>query len=235
MEKGYCAPGDTMELLEEEDVVSVLPVDLDAQETATKVRLINDADSSEMDRGTAFTYIYNEYKHVVFAIVLRRVRNRAVAEDLTQEVFVHVRRKIYQIRDPERFAGWIKQMAVRIAVNHAVRDKKFIEFSQGNIDADDARHSTISFSSVEPIQSTIIEEQHLVLRRAMSFLNANDAQILRDFYMDGLSIKEIMKTRGLTEGTVKRRLFTARHRLHDKMMTLFPQHSDDITERFIVE
>ena len=52
------------------------------------------------------------------AAALRRLRSSA---ELTQEVFLHVMKRIHQLREPERFAGWIRQVAVRMAINRATR------------------------------------------------------------------------------------------------------------------
>ncbi len=52
---------------------------------------------------------------------LRRLGNPSEAMELTQEVFLHVLRRIHQLREPERFAGWLRQVAVRMAINRATR------------------------------------------------------------------------------------------------------------------
>src|SRR5690349_14161812 len=69
----------------------------------------------------AFGRLAEAFEPVVFAIVLRRLRNRAEAAEVTQDVFVQVLRKLSQLREAERFVGWLRQIAVRMAINRAVR------------------------------------------------------------------------------------------------------------------
>jgi hypothetical protein len=57
----------------------------------------------------------------VTVIALRRLANASDALELSQEVFLHVLRRIGQLREPERFAGWLRQVAVRMAINWATR------------------------------------------------------------------------------------------------------------------
>ena len=65
--------------------------------------------------------LVEQFQPTVYAIALRRLGNPTDALELTQEVFLHVLQRIGQLREPERFAGWLRQVAVRMAINRATR------------------------------------------------------------------------------------------------------------------
>src|SRR4051794_29698288 len=69
----------------------------------------------------AFGRLVEQFQRTVHAICLRRLGNPSEAIELTQEVFLHVMRRLGQLREPERFAGWLRQVAVRMAINRATR------------------------------------------------------------------------------------------------------------------
>src|SRR5436305_3545406 len=69
----------------------------------------------------AFGLLVEQFQRTVHAVCLRRLGNPSEALELTQEVFLHVMRRIDQLREPERFAGWLRQVAVRMAINRATR------------------------------------------------------------------------------------------------------------------
>ena len=69
----------------------------------------------------AFGRLVEQFQRTVHAICLRRLSNPSEALELTQEVFLHVMRRIDQLREPERFAGWLRQVAVRMAINRMTR------------------------------------------------------------------------------------------------------------------
>ncbi len=69
----------------------------------------------------AFGALAEQFQPTVYAIALRRLGNPSDALELTQEVFLHVLQRIEQLREPERFAGWLRQVAVRMAINRATR------------------------------------------------------------------------------------------------------------------
>ena len=76
--------------------------------------------AQEGDRD-AFGRLVEQFQPTVYAIALRRLGNVSEAMELTQEVFLHILRRIHQLREPERFAGWLRQVAVRMAINRATR------------------------------------------------------------------------------------------------------------------
>ena len=48
--------------------------------------------------------------------------NNALADDLSQQVFLQVWRKIRQLKEPEKFSGWIKQLAINVWLQHQRRN-----------------------------------------------------------------------------------------------------------------
>src|SRR5271154_2021396 len=72
------------------------------------------------DRG-AYGELVERFQPTVYAIALARLRNPTEAQELTQEVFLHGMRKIPQLRDAACFAGWLRQITVRMAINRLTR------------------------------------------------------------------------------------------------------------------
>jgi RNA polymerase sigma-70 factor, ECF subfamily len=80
------------------------PVNADA------VRLAQQGDSA------AFERLYRTYSRRVYSLCLRMVGERARAEDLTQEVFLQVFRKINTFRGESAFSTWLHRIAVNIVL-----------------------------------------------------------------------------------------------------------------------
>ena len=68
-----------------------------------------------------FGRLVEQFQPTVTAIALRRLGKASQRLELTQEVFLHVLRRIHQFREPKRFAGRLRQVAVRMAINRATR------------------------------------------------------------------------------------------------------------------
>src|SRR5437868_15130491 len=69
----------------------------------------------------AYGELVERFQPTVYAVALSRLRNPLEAQELAQEVFLHGMRKLAQLRDPACFAGWLRQITVRMAINRATR------------------------------------------------------------------------------------------------------------------
>ena len=154
----------------------------------------------------AFGHLVEQFERTVHAICLRRLGNSSEAIELTQEVFLHVMRRIGQLREPERFAGWLRQVTVRMAINRATRRVapscvETVVLEGASVERDD------------PLAELIARERAQRLWEAIALLKPLDREALLAFYIQGESLIEIAERLDVPIGTVKRRLHTARKRL----------------------
>ena len=158
----------------------------------------------------AFNRLVLENETLVFAVVFRRLRNRAEALEVTQDVFIQVLRKIGQLRDPERFGGWLRRIAVRLAINRAVRRPR-------ETLSDNSLLGRLPADTVNPFERVVASENAKCVRDCLDRLRELDRQTLVAFYFEGRSIQEMSDEFDSPVGTIKRRLHTARNRLRDKL------------------
>ena len=71
----------------------------------------------------AFEYLYKSHSPRVFSLCLRMLKNRSEAEDLTQQVFVRLFRKIGTFRGGSSFSTWLHRVAVNAVLMHLRRRK----------------------------------------------------------------------------------------------------------------
>ena len=69
----------------------------------------------------AYGELVERFQPTVYAVALSRLRNPAEAQELAQEVFLHGMQKLDQLRDAQCFAGWLRQITVRMAINRLTR------------------------------------------------------------------------------------------------------------------
>lgn len=81
----------------------------------------------------AFEEILNRYKKSVFSIIYRMIGNYHEAEDICQEVFINVYKKIYQFDSSKKFAPWIHRIAVNSCITAMRKNNKIvlINFDEG--------------------------------------------------------------------------------------------------------
>jgi RNA polymerase sigma-70 factor (ECF subfamily) len=150
--------------------------------------------------------LYDQYRPVVYAIAMRVLHNPDEAEECVQEVFVRVILAIHQVRDKSRLAGWIKRITLNVAFNRLKQRRKPVELTNDYPDP-----------TPEPLDQLIEQEDVERLRAELGRLKPLDRDTLEAFYMGGQSIRKMSAEFGVPEGTIKRRLHVARHRLAERL------------------
>jgi RNA polymerase sigma-70 factor (ECF subfamily) len=181
-------------------------------ESSETFELVRAAQHGDRD---AFGRLVQQFESSVFAIALRRLRNRTEALELTQDVFIQAFRKLGQLREPERFAGWLKRITIRLAINRAVRRPPEHAQDPSILSARNSPRET-------PLDELLTGERADQLRVGLKRLRDLDRKTLQAFYFEGQSLIEMSDRFRSPIGTIKRRLHTARIRLREELAQLQP-------------
>ena len=156
-----------------------------------------------------FGQIVDRYKLKVYAVIYRMVHNRADAEDLTQEAFIHAFKAIDRF-DPNRpFAPWLYRIAINLSINFIKKRDRYPTVSTEEV----TLHSKAT--RYNPVRQT---EQKLLLEeveKKISQLPDDLKTILILRVNEEMSYDEIAQTLGISRGTVMSRLSRARAKLKE--------------------
>jgi RNA polymerase sigma-70 factor (ECF subfamily) len=155
---------------------------------------------------TAYGELVRHFEPTVYAVALARLRDPLEAQELTQEVFIHGMTKLAQLRDAACFAGWLRQIAVRMAINRLTRRSPF----QGAEPEVLANHAA---EGSTPLEGMVRSEECAALMVGLKQLKPLDRATLEAFYIHGRSLKQMSREFETPVGTIKRRLHVARKRL----------------------
>ncbi len=97
----------------------------------------------------AFHLLVQQYERLVFSIILKIVKKEEDAEDLAQEVFLQVFKKIKTYRAESSLSTWIGRIAYNHALNHI---KKHNKIYVNNAEAEIEKHNTESSPEDEIIK-----------------------------------------------------------------------------------
>ena len=167
----------------------------------------------------AYGELAERFEATVYAVALARLRNPTEAQELTQEVLLHGMRKLPQLREPAAFAGWLRQITVRMAINRLTRRGPLQKVDGDVLDGAEA-------AGASPLDGMIRSEQAGQLYQALDQLKPVDRATLVAFYIRGRSLKQMSREFETPVGTIKRRLHVARNRLKEVMEAL----ADELAE-----
>src|SRR5919205_2894223 len=113
----------------------------------------------------AYGTLVERFQPTVYAVALARLRNPAEAQELAQEVFLHGMKKLPQLRDAQCFAGWLRQITVRMAINRLTRRGPFQGVEPEVLEQAES-------AGPGPLDEMVRAEQREELRRGLERLKA---------------------------------------------------------------
>ena len=172
----------------------------------------------------AYAELVEKYRNYVFTIVLRYVKSREDAEEVSQDVFVKAYRSLADFKGTAKFSTWLYTVTTTTCITF-LRKKKLEVQSLDNEKV---------FASADNIDSGMsanqVEQKAKVnmVNEAIKMLNPDDAQVLTLFYKGEQSLEEIAHIMGKEPNAVKVQLHRARTRLKEKMQKYFAEDVKDI-------
>jgi RNA polymerase sigma-70 factor, ECF subfamily len=176
----------------------------DEDRRATELRLVRQAQQGDL---VAFERLYRDNERKVFGLCFRLSSDPALAEELTQEVFVRAWRKLSSFRGDSAFSSWLYPLTVNVALSERRSRKRR-----------DARIvATEDPASLERAPRTPAPEAGFDLEKAMAALppGARAVFVLHD--VEGRTHEEIASLLGLAAGTSKAQLHRARRLLREAL------------------
>ena len=151
--------------------------------------------------------IYARHNVRVYRFILRIVRDAALAEDLTSQVFLDVWRTADQFEGRSQVSTWLLSIA-RFKALTALRQRRYED-----IDQDDVLE--IADEADTPEASLDRSNTSAILRACVAKLSPAHREIINLVYYHEKSVEEAGAIIGIPQSTVKTRMFYARKQLAD--------------------
>lgn len=155
----------------------------------------------------AFEEVYQRHHRRVYSICLRMLQNAHEAEDLTQDVFIQLYRKIGSFRGDSAFTTWLHRMTVNQVLMHfRKRNVKFEKVTEEGETPDQ-----IVAGTANPLKMPIVDK--IALENAIEQLPAGYKNVFVLHDVEGFEHEEVAKILGCSVGTSKSQLHKARLKL----------------------
>lgn len=154
--------------------------------------------------------LYERYYQSALSTAFQCLGNWDESEELVHDGFIQAFERLEQLRVPEAFAGWLRQIIRRMAINLRARCRM-----GGLVEVDSLDFACGDTSS--PLDDILEQERCQLLRVGLQQLTEMDRSTLEAFYLGGQSLNEMSVRFDAPIGTIKRRLHVARKRLAEQM------------------
>lgn len=165
----------------------------------------------------AFEELYRRHNRRVYSLCLRMTQNTAEAEDLAQEVFIQLFRKIGSFRGESAFTTWLHRLTVNQVLMHF--RKRGVRLEQTTEDGETPVQ--VERGTERPGQMPVVER--IALDKAISQLPPGYRTVFVLHDVEGHEHEEIARMLGCSVGTSKSQLHKARMKLRGLLRQQFPR------------
>ena len=156
----------------------------------------------------SFNILVNKYELSVLKFTYNMIRDKEAAEDITQEVFIIVYKKIYTYNREYKFSSWLFQVARNKCIDFMRKYKRVYE---ANIENEKNSCS----KGISPESMVEFGETKQEIQTFINTLEELDREILVLRYSGEITFIEMAAILNINKSTIKRRYYKIRERYRD--------------------
>jgi len=182
---------------------------------------------------TAFVEIVGRYRERMFNVAYSALKNRADAEEISQDTFIRAHRGLAKFRGESSLATWLHRIALNLSRNrywHGCRRHQHARFSIDSPLSDSNASSfadLIASDAASPAREAVTNEFSELVEQCMTRLDASKREVLTLRNTQRRSYVAIGRELGINVGTVKSRIARARESLRVLLAESFAEFAAD--------
>ncbi len=156
----------------------------------------------------AFVTLVERHRAMVYRVAFQYSGNHHDADDIAQEVFIKVYRSLGGFRRDALFTSWLYRIAMNACIDYGRRRSPAFSLT-----FDDERPLEVAAGDPDPEDRVFAGEVREAVAAAVDRLPPQQRAIFGMRHFEGMKLTDIAEALGIAEGTVKRQLHSAVHRL----------------------
>ena len=164
---------------------------------------------------SAFQMLVERHRSMVYRVAYQFAGNHHDAEDIAQDVFIKVYRSLDRFRQDAQLTSWMYRIVMNACIDHRRRQRPDVTAAFG----EDAERKMLNApeETPGPEDCAYAGEIGEVLEQEIGRLPKGQRVVFVMRHYQGMKLCEIASALGLAEGTVKRQLHAAVHRLREAL------------------
>ena len=163
----------------------------------------------------AFTTLVNKYQKWVHTLVWRKIGDFHTAEELTQDIFLKVYKKLSTLKPPDRFPGWLYVITTRHCITW-LRKKQEPTTSLETMPTTELEALCYARYEAARGEEASAEHQRELVKRLLQKLPESERTVVTLYYLAEMTSEEVSAFLGVSPNTIRSRLRRARKRLKEQ-------------------
>ncbi|MBE6043262.1 MAG: sigma-70 family RNA polymerase sigma factor [Clostridium thermopalmarium] len=158
----------------------------------------------------SFESLVEKYEVTILKFIYSMIRDKQIAEDITQEVFITVYNKLNTFDNRYKFSNWILRIAKNRCIDYIRKMKKI---NESNIED----FVGLKSKEITPEEAVEFEETKQIIAEYINTLSDIDKQIIILRYSQKTTFSDISKILDINESSVKRRYYKIKEQFKRKV------------------
>ncbi len=177
---------------------------------ANDVQLIHNILSGE---DVAFSTLIQKYRKSVHALAWRKIGDFHIAEEITQDTFLQVHKKLATLRNPNQFAAWLYAITNRLCSKWYRENRPITVQSLESTNLSIIDKLSYRYYEAERREAKATERYREIVRNLLWKLPKSERRAVVLYYFSEMSMHEIGEILGVPTNTIKSHIYRARKRL----------------------
>ncbi|MCY3549938.1 MAG: sigma-70 family RNA polymerase sigma factor [Candidatus Poribacteria bacterium] len=163
----------------------------------------------------AFTTLVKKYQKWVHTLVWRKIGDFHTAEEITQDIFLKVYKKLSTLKPPDHFPGWLYVITTRHCISW-LRKKQVSTTSLDAMPTTELEELCYARYTAARDEEASIDHQRELVKRLLQKLPESERTVVTLFYLAEMTSEEVSAFLGVSPNTIRSRLRRARKRLKEQ-------------------
>lgn len=156
----------------------------------------------------AFAVLVDRYKDMIFTLAIKMVKNREVAEEVSQDTFIKIFNSLSKFKGDSKFSTWIYKIAYNTCLDYLKKNKK----EEHNVVIDELKGYVVK-TTTNALSILEDQERKQDIQNCLNLLPSEESFLLTLFYFEDQNLNEIGKIMDVSANNVKIKLFRSRKKL----------------------
>lgn len=155
-----------------------------------------------------FAVLVDRYKDMIFTLAIKMVKNREIAEEVSQDTFVKIFNSLSKFKGDSKFSTWTYKIAYNTCLDYLKKNKK----EEHNVVIDELKGCVVK-TTINALSILEDQERKQDIQYCLNLLPSEESFLLTLFYFEDQNLNEIGKIMDISANNVKIKLYRSRKKL----------------------